>query len=445
MQNGQFDKTIVGKEMHDLIRELYPIPRSMTGQGVRDTLQALSSVVPVEIHEVPSGSQVFDWTVPQEWNIRDAFIKDPEGNRLVDFAQNNLHVMGHSLPVHDILPWCELKDNVHSLPEYPDWIPYRVSYYQKNWGICVTHRQYEQLDAAGDDAQYEVKIDADLFDGSLTYGEIELPGELEDEILISTHVCHPSVCNDNLSGVAVATHLARYLASKPRRHTFRFIFIPATAGSIAWLAVNEANLHRIRHGLILTNVGDQGNSTYKRSRRGNAIVDRAVEHVLKTSGDQYEIRNFEPVGYDERQFCSPGINLPIGCLMRTPNDEYPEYHTSADDLDLVTPAALADTLAKSVATIDVLEHDRTWRNDYPMCEPQLGRRGLFKQLSGDKDKDQSQRALYWVLNFSDGNHSLLDIAETSGLPFAALRRAVDILAEHQLISEFTPERQPTKT
>jgi aminopeptidase-like protein len=442
MQNGRFEKTIVGEEMHDLIRELYPLPRSMTGQGVRDTLHALSRVVPVDIRETPTGAEIFDWTVPPEWSIRDAFIKDREGNRLVDFTQSNLHVVGHSEPIHDILSWRALKTHVYSLPDHPDWIPYRVSYHQKNWGICVTHRQYEQFEAAGDEAQYEVEIDADLFDGSLTHGEVELPGDTDDEILISTHVCHPSLCNDNLSGIAVSTFLARHLANRPRRHTFRFIYVPATIGSIAWLALNEANLHRIRHGLILANVGDSGNSTYKRSRRGNAIVDRAVEHVLATSGEAYEVRDFEPVGYDERQFCSPGINLPIGCLMRTPNDEYPEYHTSADDLDLVTPEALADSLAKVVATIEILETNSVWRNEYPMCEPQLGRRGLFKQLSGDKNKDQSQRALYWVLNYSDGRHSLLDIAEKSGMPFPALARAADILAEHRLISEMSREQQP---
>jgi aminopeptidase-like protein len=339
--------------------------------------------------------------------------------------------VGYSTPVRERLPLAQLRERLFALPDRPDWIPYRTSYYNETWGFCLTQRQLDELE----DGEYEVCIDSTLEDGHLTYGECVLEGETTDEVLISTHVCHPSLANDNLSGIALAVALAQRLMEAPRRYTYRLLFVPGTIGSITWLARNEEDVvPRIRHGLVLTGVGDPGQSTYKRSRRGDADVDRAAAHVLARSGAGHELQDFSPYGYDERQYCSPGFDLPVGCLMRTPHGRYPEYHTSADDLDLIGPEALADSLAKVLEICDVLERNRTYRNLSPKGEPQLGRRGLYKAIGGEADQHESQMALLWVLNQSDGAHSLLDIAERAGMPFGAIARAAELLSEHDLLA-----------
>jgi aminopeptidase-like protein len=405
-------------KMIELICELFPICRSITGDGLRLTLFRLGESIPLATHEVASGTQVFDWTVPKEWNIRDAYIKDREGRRVVDFRENNLHVVNYSMPVKARMSLGELRPHLHSLPAHPDWIPYRTTYYADSWGFCLSNRQLESLA----DTEYDVVIDSSLTDGALTYGECVLPGQVEDEFLISTHVCHPSMANDNLSGVAVATALARILARTPHRLTYRFLFVPGTIGPIAWLSRNQDKVARIKHGLVLACVGDRGNANYKRSRRLTADIDRAVEHVLRMRGAPFEVRDFSPYGYDERQYCSPGFNLPVGSFRRTPHGEYPEYHTSADDLNFVSPTHLADTLGTLLKVIDLLERDAKFLNLSPMGEPQLGRRGLLPAAS-----DKEQMALLWMLNLSDGEHSVLDIAERSGLPFEELYRASESL------------------
>ena len=323
----------VGCEIHQLIGELYPICRSITGDGVRETLRRIGQYIPLTVREVASGSQVFDWTVPKEWNIRDAYVKNSDGERIIDFQKSNLHVMSYSVPVRQTLSLQDLKAHLYTLPDHPDWIPYRTSYYSENWGFCLSHRQFIGLK----DDNYEVCIDASLEDGFLTYGEYYLPGETSNEVLFSSHICHPSLCNDNLSGIALAVSVAKRLSMNPRRYSYRFLFAPATIGPVTWLEANEHRTRRIKHGLILACVGDSGKTTYKKSRRGDAEIDRAVAHVLKHSGQDYEIIEFSPWGYDERQFCSPGFNLPIGCLMRTPNGCFPEYHTSADNLEFCAP------------------------------------------------------------------------------------------------------------
>jgi aminopeptidase-like protein len=418
-----------GRAMHALIEELYPICRSITGDGIRQTLARLRQEIPLEIHEVPSGTRVFDWTVPNEWNIRDAYIKDEHGNRVVDFRRCNLHVVSYSVPVRARLTLEELRPRLHSLPDRPDWIPYRTTYYKEDWGFCLSHRQLEALE----DGEYEVCIDSTLAPGSLTYGEYIIRGRTDGEVLISCHCCHPSLANDNLSGIAVAVALARSLTGRSLRYTYRFLFIPGTIGSITWLALNEPVTARIQHGLVLTCVGDRGHPTYKRSRRGNALIDRAVEHVLRHSGGDYAIQDFVPYGYDERQYCSPGFDLPVGCLMRTPNGRFPEYHTSADNLEFVDPSALADTLQKCQAVVEVLEHDAVYENLNPKCEPQLGRRGLYSGVTGRTELPGYELALLWVLNFSDGHHSLLDIAERADIPFATVRRAAEDLVRVGLL------------
>jgi aminopeptidase-like protein len=419
-----------GEAMFRLIEALFPICRSITGDGVRQTLRILQRQVPLQIREVPSGTEVFDWKVPQEWNVREAYIETLDGRRVVDFADCNLHLLQYSVPVNRVVPLEELRQHLYSLPEAPDWIPYRTAYYANTWGFCVAHRQLEQLT----DPQYRVVIGSTLADGSMTYGELLLPGETADEVLITAHVCHPSLANDNLSGLAVATALAARLSEVRRRYSYRFLFAPGTIGSISWLAHNKGKARRIRYGLVLSCVGDAGRITYKQSRRGDAEIDRFVEHVLRHGGEPYQIMPFIPYGYDERQYCSPGFNLPVGCFTRSPNGMFDEYHTSADNLELVRPVYLEDSLEKILQVIDLIEHNGTYRNTQPYCEPQLGKRGLYRAVGGQKDgAGYDQMSLLWVLNLSDGEHSLFEIAERAGQPFADIRAAADALAAKGLL------------
>lgn len=427
------DPATVGPAIHALMRELYPICRSITGDGFRQTLARLQKEVPLEVHEVPSGTKVFDWTVPREWSIRDAYVKNSSGDRVIDFRRHNLHVVNYSVPVQGKMSLAQLRPHLHTLPDQPDLIPYRTSYYKEAWGFCLPHRQLEQMP----EDEYEVCIDSTLQDGHLTYGECLLKGASAQEVLISCHACHPSLCNDNLSGVTVATFLAKHLAQVPLRYSYRFLFIPGTIGSITWLSLNEDRARAIAHGLVLTCIGDRGNFTYKKSRRGNAEIDLAVGHILKHSGRDYTTVEFSPYGYDERQYCSPGFDLAVGCLMRSPHGEFAEYHTSADNLDFVDPAALADSFAKILSVFDVLEHNRTYMNLNPKCEPQLGKRGLYSVVGGTHIK-QLEMAMLWVLNLSDGRFSLLDIAERSGLAFDMISDAAGMLLRHDLL---TPVRE----
>jgi aminopeptidase-like protein len=417
-----------GEEMMAFIAEAYPICRSLTGDGVRRTLAMIGERIPLEIREVPTGTPVFDWTVPKEWNIRDAWIKDPSGRKVVDFQEHNLHVLGYSVPVHERLPLAELKKHLFTLPDKPDLIPYRTSYYEEAWGFCLRHRTLEALP----DGEYEVRIDSTLADGALTYGECLLPGDSAREVLLSTHVCHPSLCNDNLSGIAVMTWLARELRACPRRrYSYRFLFIPGTIGSITWLALNEV---KIDHGLVAANLGS-GAFHYKKSRTRYTEINRAVLAVLEASGEPFTVEDFVPFGYDERQYGSPGFNLAVGSLTRTPYGRYPEYHTSADDPSFVKPEALEGSLRTYLAVMDVLEGNRRYLNLNPKCEPQLGRRGLYRTIGGDESGRERELALLWVLNLSDGRNDLMDIAERAEMSFAAIREAADALLAAGLLRE----------
>ena len=421
-----------GGEMYEFIAALYPICRSITGNGVRSTLEQIKQHIPLTVREVPSGTMVFDWTVPKEWNITDAYIKNADGEKIVDFHQCNLHVVNYSVPVKKKLSLAELTPYLFTLPTHPQWIPYRTSYYSETWGFCLNHEQFLQLP----DEEYEVCIDASLEDGNLTYGEYLIRGETSDEVVISCHICHPSLCNDNLSGIAVATMLARALSQQTRRYSYRFLFLPGTIGAITWLATNEAQVDTIKHGFVLAGVGDRGPLTYKRSRQGTAEIDRAFVYVLSQSGSKYEIMDFSPYGYDERQFCSPGFDLPVGCIMRTPFGRYPEYHTSADNLTFVHPQALADSLTTCLQVCSVLEHNRTYVSLNPKCEPQLGKRGLYRPIGGTPPPDGVDGlVLLWVLNLSDGRHSLLDIAERAGCRFTDVNEAAQLLVKHGLLRE----------
>jgi aminopeptidase-like protein len=424
-----------GEELYKLVAELYPICRSITGDGVRRTLEIVGREVGgLEVSEVPTGTQVLDWTVPREWNVRDAWVADAAGQRVVDFQASNLHLLGYSVPVRATMPLAELRQHLFTLPDHPDWVPWRTSYYAERWGFCASQRLVDSLP----DGDYEVCVDTTLADGHLTYGEHLVEGRTDEEVLVSCHVCHPSLANDNLSGIAVATGLARRLAGSRPRYSYRFLFAPGTIGSITWLARNEDRVGRIRHGLVLACVGDPGGFTYKRSRRGDADIDRAVAHVLGRSGRPHRVVDFTPYGYDERQYCSPGFDLPVGCLSRTPYAAYPEYHTSADDLDLVGPAQLQESLEVCWEVVQVLEADRRYVNLSPKGEPQLGRRGLYGQIGGRSDAEERQMAMLWVLNQSDGRMSLLDVAERSGVPLALLAEVAAALEEAGLLAEATP-------
>ncbi len=420
------DAKEIGQVMHARLRSLYPFCRSITGDGVRETLAELQTTVPLVLHEVPSGTKVFDWTVPNEWNIHDAWIKNSAGERVVDFRQSNLHVVGYSTPVHTKMPLSALKSRLHSLPDRPHAIPNLTSYYKEDWGFCLSHDALNALV----DGEYEVCIDSTLAPGSLTYGEFFLPGALSDEVLFSVHVCHPSLANDNLSGIVVASQLAAEMVARPKlRYSYRFLFVPASIGVVCWLARNESRVDRIKHGLVVSGVGDSGGITYKRSRQGFAEIDQAVESVLANHGSTHSIQDFVPFGYDERQYCSPGFNLPVGRISRTPYGEYPQYHTSDDNPDFVKAESLAESLRLLNKIVDVLEGNRKYVNTQPKCEPQLGKRGLYSELNGEGEST----VMLWVLNYSDGNNTLLDIARRASIPFERVRKVASILESHGLL------------
>jgi len=407
-----------GPAIYELVREIYPLGRSITGSGVRETLARLQRVAPLAIHEVPSGTPVLDWEVPPEWNLRSAWIEGPDGRRIVDAATSNLHVVGYSTPVSGEFPLDELQAHLHSDPARPDVIPYRTSYYSPAWGFCLADRQRAALRPG----RYRVVIDASLEPGSLSYGEAVLPGTTADEFLIYTHTCHPSLANDNASGMAVCAFLAQWLASGPRRLTYRVVFGPGTIGSITWLARNREVLPRIVGGLVLGLVGDSGPLVYKRSWSGASLIDRAAEAVLRRESAAARFLDFSPWGYDERQFGSPGFRLPVGRLTRSAEEGYPEYHSSADDLALVRPEALADSLAAAQAILGLVDGNRTLVNLSPFGEPQLGRRGLYRSLGGPASPEL-QRALLWILALGDGEHDLVDACRQSALPVATVLEA----------------------
>ena len=420
-----------GDEAYALIERLYPICRSITGNGVRQTLAILGEYIPIDVTEVPSGTKVLDWVIPDEWNIEEAYIADPSGTRVVDFGRSNLHVVNYSEPVRARMTLEELRPRLHALPDRPEFVPYRTSYYERTWGFCLSQRD---LDALGS-GPFDVVVDATLEPGALTYGEAFVSGESDEEILIVTHVCHPSLCDDNLSGISVATLLARDLLAGDRpRRSVRFLFAPGTIGAIAWLARNQSSLGRIRAGLTLTCLGDSHRFTFKRTLAGDTQVDRAVAHVLGTSGLPYQVIDYFPYGYDERHFNSPGFRLPVGSLMRGSHGQFPEYHTSADNLDFVSPERLRESFETLARVVNVLDGDRRLRSTAPYGEPQLGTRGLYGALGGTAIPD-AQLVMLWLLALCDGEHSLLDVAIRSGTAFETVAATADVLADHGLLVE----------
>jgi aminopeptidase-like protein len=417
-----------GAQLHAFAAELYPICRSITGDGVRETLRLINRSIELDWHEVPSGTRVFDWEVPLEWNIEDAWVSDADGRRVVDFNAHNLHILNYSEPVHTVLPLEQLKPRLYSLPSHEDWIPYRTSYYLRQWGFCMRHRELLQL-RPGD---YEIVVNSSLTSGSLTYAECVLPGRSREEVLFFTHVCHPSLANDNTSGMAVATALAAWIATVPRRYSYRVVFAPGTIGSLCWLQQNRQRLGRVSHGLVLGLLADPAPFTYKRSRRGDCEIDRVVEYVTRGVDPQARVIPFEPYGYDERQLCSPGFNLPVGRLTRSVNDGYAEYHSSGDNLALISAGRLEQSLEACKQVVEVLESNRRYVNLSPLGEPRLGKRGLYGAVGG-RSPAERERAMLWVLNQSDGSASLLDIAQRSGVGYPAISLAAEELEKAALL------------
>lgn len=422
---------MTGQKIHQLAQQLWPICRSITGNGVRQTLDILKQHLPaLVVHEVPSGTQCFDWTIPQEWNIQDAYIIAPNGDKIVDFKQSNLHVVGYSTPVNQTLSLAELQPHLYSLPDQPDAIPYITSYYAKRWGFCLTERQKASLEP-GD---YQVVIDSTLSDGSLTYGELLIPGESAQEVFLSTYVCHPSMANNELSGPTVTTFLAKWLLSLPqRKYSYRIVFIPETIGSITYLSKNLAVMKQnIIAGYNITCVGDDRAYSYLPSRAENTLSDRVARHVLKHHAPNFISYGFIDSGSDERRYCSPGVDLPIASVMRSKYGCYPEYHTSLDNLDIVTPDGLFGGYEVLRRCLECIE-----KNEYltvtVTCEPQLGKRGLYPSLS-TKESHAQVRDMRNLLNYSDGKRSLVEIADKIDAPVWSLYDIVERLKQEQLLT-----------
>ncbi|MEN8203756.1 MAG: DUF4910 domain-containing protein [Bacteroidota bacterium] len=424
-------KTQSANGMYQLVKELFPYCRSITGNGVRQTLKTIQKSIPLELIEIPTGTKVLDWEIPEEWNISDGYILDDKANKIVDFKELNLHVLNYSTPVNKKVSLQELKDHTFTLPAHPDLIPYRTSYYQKKWGFCMSQNQLDSLS----EGEYQVYIDSEHKKGSLSYGELYIKGNSSKEVLISTHICHPSLANDNLSGISVATFLAQYLLGRTLNYSYRFLFIPGTIGSIAWLSRNEDKLEHIEHGLTITLLGDQSNFTYKRSRRGNSEIDKIAEYYLEQNYPKHTILDFIPYGYDERQYCSPGFNLPVGCFTRNTFGEFKEYHTSGDNLEFISEEKLQESLQALQDILEIAEHSRSYINTNPKGEPQLGRRGLYEKIGGTNDSKLTQLASLWVLNLSDGSNTLMDIAIRSGIEFEVIVEASEALKQCGLLKE----------
>jgi aminopeptidase-like protein len=416
--------------MWEMLEELFPISRSITGSGVRQTLDVLGRKLPLTLHSFPTGTKCFDWVIPDEWNILGAVLKDEQGKIIADFAVNNLHVLGYSRPIEGWFSLDELKPHLFSIPEQPEAIPYVTSYYSPNWGFCLRHSDLLALK----EGRYYVKIDCSLEAGELILGEAFLPGQSDEEILISCYICHPSMANDSLSGVVLAAQLFSEVQRRERRFGYRFVFAPETIGVIAYLSRFGEHLKRhLRAGLVLTCVGDSGPFNYKQSRGGGTALDRIVANLLKFSGLPHRVRPFWPMGSDERQYCSPGFDLPVGSLMRSVYGEFPEYHTSDDNLDFVTADALEESLAMYLHVIEALEANRIYRRKDPECEPCLGRRGLYPNLSERTARSLELQRRMWILNLADGQHTLIDMAERMGCCILDLVPSMRVLREAELI------------
>lgn len=416
-----------------LFDKLWPINRSLTGDGVRKSLDLMKSIIDLNLYEEPSGAKVFDWTIPKEWNVQDAYILAPDGRKIADFKDNNLHLLGYSIPVRKTLSFEELKPHLYSLPDQPDVIPYITSYYNERWGFCLKHNTLESLPTTG---HYEVVIDSQLENGHLTYADAVLKGKEKKEIIFSSYTCHPSLASNELSGPLVLSFLYNKVKSlKSRRYTYRFILTPETIGTITYLSKHYQQLKEdVIAGYVITCVGDDAPFTYKMSRDKKAYTNKMTEHILSHyAKDNHSIVPFTPIGSDERQYCSPGINLPVGSLMRTMYGKYEEYHTSLDNKDFVSFEAMEDTVDMYFKLVKAYELDGTYENLSPFCEPQLGKRGLYPSIGNKEQKGDLLKKILYILNYSDGHHTLLEIANLLECSILDLTEAVKQLSEKKLL------------
>lgn len=431
MGDGHSERSDGASDLHALLERLYPIHRSMTGDGLRETLAVLDDVIPIDITEVQSGTRVGDWTVPPEWKIREAWIEGPGGDRVVDLADSNLHVVANSSAIDASMPLSELEPHLHSIESMPEAIPYRTAYFSDDWGFCLADRTRRRLE----DGEYRVYIDADHDEtGSLTLGESVIDGRTADEIVLYSHTCHPSLANDNLSGIVVATEAMRRLSELPQqRFGVRLVLGPATIGSITWLAMDPRRHQRVHAGLTLVSLGDTGDLCYKRSFSGDRRIDRVAGRTVAEFGGS--TIDYYPFGYDERQFNAPGVRLPFGSLMRSRHGSYPEYHTSADDPDFVSSASLAEAVDAVVEIVQRLQTGRILQGSGTIGEPQLGRRGLYESVQGDAFPKDLHYAVLWVLTYADGEHDIDDVVIDSGLDRGVVERAVGLLSGTDLLVE----------
>lgn len=423
----------VQEQIESYFDRLWPLCRSLTGNGVRESLRILQDLIPIQIHEASSGKQVFDWNIPDEWNIRDAYILTPDGRKVADFRQNNLHILNYSVPIHQKISFSDLDEHLFTLPDLPTAIPYMTSYYNRNWGFCLSHQEYESLPKTG---EYEVFIDSSLEPGSMTYGDLLLPGEKEEEILFSTYVCHPSMANNELSGPLVQAFLYRLIAQLPKRkYSYRFVFIPETIGAINYLFEHGDHLKsHVKAGYVITCVGDSGGFVYKRSKHRTSLGDRAAEHVLKHVEEAHRVMEFAVGGSDERQYCSPGFNLPVGSVTRSMYQTYPEYHTSLDNKEFISFPAMLRSVEVYFQIVQLLELNDFYLNTQPFCEPQLGKRGLYHQIGGQPNRKKATRQMLHLLSFADGQRDLIDIADWRGDSALEYLPIIDILREQELLT-----------
>jgi len=455
----------ITEEMIQLMVELYPICRSITGNGTRQTLSIIKKYFPIEVKEIKSGTQVFDWIVPKEWNISAAYVISPKGEKIIDFKKSNLHLVNYSIPINKKIPLEILKEHLYTLPKYPDAIPYVTSYYKQNWGFCLEHKKFLKLE----NGEYSVVIDSKLEDGHLTYGEYLIEGKSKEEILLTCYICHPSLCNDNLSGVVLLTLLAKHLTKFNSEFSIRFLFIPETIGAITWIHQNQNNLDRIKHGIVATSLGSKEKITFKKTRQNNTVLDQIVPKILKTKCKSYEISDFFPWGSDERQFCSPFFNLPVSSIFRSIyTSSTPEYHNSMDNLDFIDNSSMKESFLIFLSIISELDKQKMsnnqpltnqknklknkkyeekntmkkqfYKNLKPKCEPHLTKYGLYHQLGGQISTMQRrdfELAIQWILNMSDGTNSLFDISQKSKISYPLIEEAIESLIKVNLLEKIT--------
>lgn len=420
--------------MYKLIEKLYPICRSITGNGVRETLNIIKETIPITIKEIESKTKVFDWEVPLEWNIKDAYVKNSKGDKIIDLKKNNLHIVSYSEPINLKLTYNELIKHIHTLPEYPDWIPYRTSYYKKTWGFCMKHNDFLKLDK---NDIYHIFINSTLKNGNLTYADLIIPGKVEKEILISCYICHPSMCNDSISGVVVSTFLAKYLLERNNYYAYRFVFIPETIGSIAYLSLHIKKLkENVIGGYVITCIGDEGKFTYLKTRKDNKLVDKITLYTLKSNVKDFHIRDYLTCGSDERQYNYPGVDLNIGSLMKSKYHDYPEYHTSADNLDFVSEKGLNDSLSMYIKCIELFEINHYYKTN-TLCEPQLGKYGLYNNIGGECDKYNKDKIdghlISKFLKYCDTEHDLIDISKKLNITINISKLITEKLIKYNLI------------